>query len=255
MNSIAVSVLVFGIIMASAWIGSSLRSKIPQHHLSDESKDIIKVGIGGIVTLAALVLGLLVASAKNAYDTKYAEIQQGAAKILFLDRTLRQLGPQGQAARDTLRRFLSAKVDYAWMSSPSTAVVNPTAGYDAKSSGEQLEQLIMAITPANDSQRTLQARALQLVYDLVQTRWLIFEQSASALSVPLLAMLVFWIAVITAALSMLAPSNGTVRAVGALCAAAVASTIFMIIEFDQPFEGVMRISQAPLRNAIAILNQ
>ena len=238
--------------LASGWLGGFLRDRLPKHHLSDESKDAIKIAIAGVTTLAALVLGLLVASAKSSYDTKFAEVQQGAAKILLLDSTLRELGAPGDKPRELMRRFLMVKLNYSFISSEP---MPSEPGAPAEFGIDQLQKVVGGIVPTNDAQRAMQNRAVQLTYELAQMRWLLYEQSGRTISTPLLVVLVFWLAMITASLSLLAPRNGTVRAVGLLCILAVSSTIFILLEMDEPFRGLIRIPDTPLRNAIAGLNR
>jgi hypothetical protein len=256
LSALAISVVVFAVLMGSALLGSFLKAALPEHHLSDESKDIVKVGIGLLVTLSALVLGLLVASAKSSLDTKSEEIQQAAAKIILLDRTLRQFGSEADPARNRLREFLTSKVDLAWVKGDAR-----TPGSDAATGRpiiqgiEEFQALLTALSPITDTQRLLRARALQLSDDLAQTRWLLIEQSGSSIPTPFLVVLVFWLAMIAACLGVFAPRNATVMAVSLVCTLSVASAIFLILELDRPFEGLMRISDAPLRIAIIRLNQ
>src|ERR1700675_83416 len=101
--------------MGGAFLGTFMQTALPKHHLSDESKDMVKVGIGLLVTLSALVLGLLVASAKSSFDTKSEEIQQAASRIILLDRNLRQFGPEADTARSLLRQTVTSKVDLTWV--------------------------------------------------------------------------------------------------------------------------------------------
>ena len=252
MSELSISLIVLVIMLASGWLGGFIRDRLPKHHLSDESKDSIKIAIAGVTTLAALVLGLLVASAKSSYDTKFAEVQQGAAKILLLDSTLRELGTPGDKPREFMRRFLTVKLNYSFIGSQPTP---SDPGAPAEFGINQLQRAVGGIVPTNDAQRPLQNRAAQLTYELAQTRWLLYEQSGRTISTPLLAVLVFWLAIITATLSLFAPRNGTVRAVGVLCVLAVSSTIFILLEMDEPFRGLIRIPDTPLRNAIAVLNR
>src|SRR5262252_2731014 len=101
-SALAISLIAFIVVLAGAWLGAAVSKKLPKHHLDSESKDMIKVGIGFLATLAALVLGLLIASAKSSFDTKSEEVQQAAAKIVLLDRNLRQYGAAADPARDYL---------------------------------------------------------------------------------------------------------------------------------------------------------
>ena len=111
MNELLVSSLIAVAILAAAWIGGSLRRVLPEHHLTDDTKDMVKVGIGFLATLAAMVLGLLVASAKSSYDTKVEEVQQLAAKLILLDHNLRDLGPDVDPVRERVRATLVDRVE------------------------------------------------------------------------------------------------------------------------------------------------
>src|SRR5512136_1153951 len=114
MSALAISVIAFLVVLGGSWIGAFFASVLPKHHLSEESKDMIKVGIGFLATLAAMVLGLLVASAKSSYDTKVEEIQQIAAKLILLDRNLREVGPSADPIRANLRQLLSERILPVW---------------------------------------------------------------------------------------------------------------------------------------------
>ncbi len=107
MGSLTISLLCFAGIFCAALIGMSIRKVLPEHHLSETTWDSIKIGTGLIATLTALVLGLLVNSAKNAYDTINEEIFQGGAKVILLDRVLSRYGPEARTVRAELRRFLT----------------------------------------------------------------------------------------------------------------------------------------------------
>jgi hypothetical protein len=65
-----------------------LRRVLPEHHLSTDSKDVVKLGMGLIGTMAALVLALLIASAKSSFDTQSNEVMEMSADFMLLDRTL-----------------------------------------------------------------------------------------------------------------------------------------------------------------------
>jgi len=252
LRPLAISVTVLIVLMLSTWLGSVLNPRLPKHHLSDESKAMVMVGIGFIATLAALVLGLLLASAKSAFDTKSEEIEQAAARIILLDRNLRQYGSAANPARDLLRGLVSSKVDLI-RDTGRTLVTVPGA---SKALGiEEIQEAIRALSPSSDAQWSIQTRSLKLAADLAQTRWLLVGQAGSAIATPFLIVLVLWLAVILGCLSLVAPRNGTVIAVSFLCALSFASAIFLLLEMDRPFEGLLRISDAPLRSAVKYLNE
>src|SRR5262249_20181757 len=114
MSELFISTLVVIAILGAAAIGGAVRTMLPQTHLSEDTKDMVKVGIGFLATLAAMVLGLLVASAKSSYDTKVEEVQQVAAKLILLDSNLRELGPQAEPVRKRLRHVLADRILPLW---------------------------------------------------------------------------------------------------------------------------------------------
>jgi hypothetical protein len=222
---------------------------LPAHHLTAESKDLVKLGMGLVGTMAALVLGLLVASAKGSYDTQSSEVVQMSANLMLLDRTLAHYGPETKEVRDLLRMAASRMHDQIWSTSgPATA--DPKAA-----GGEVLYDKLQALSPQNDLQRSAQAQALSFGVAIGQTRWLLFEQRGSSLSWPLLVVVVFWLSIIFVSFGVFAPPNGTVVATLLVCALSVSGALYLVLELDQPFSGLIRISDAPLRNAIARLGQ
>lgn len=248
MNALAVSGVVLACVVAGALLGAFLRSILPQHHLSDESKDIVKVGIGLIATLVALVLGLLVASAKSSFDTKSDEIKQGAANVILLDRELRKYGPSADKARMTLRQVVAFRLKAPWNEASLRSLGESTDR--GRPTIEEVGDRIRELSPENDNQRWLQGQALQLSTQLAQARWLVVEQMGSTISMPFLVMVVSWLAVIFASLGLFAPRNATVWVVIILCATAVSTAVLLILELDRPFEGLITLSKEPFRNAL-----
>ncbi|MGO9831348.1 MAG: hypothetical protein ACLPJH_14515 [Myxococcaceae bacterium] len=252
MNASAIALVVFLCVLCGALFGGLLRSALPAHHLSEESKDVIKVSTGLIATLVALVLGLLIASAKSSFDTKSEEIQTSAAKVMLLDRELRRLGPAADKARLALRRGVAFRLAQQW-GEDSFRTLGQTRGGVA--TVDQVEDSVRDILPANDGQRWLQGRALALASDISQTRWLLMEQAAGAIAVPFLVILVFWLFVIFTSLGLFAPRNFTVYVAITLCALSVSSAVLLILELDRPFQGFITISKEPLRYALSQLEQ
>ncbi len=236
--------------MGGAVLGSILRDVLPKEHISDESRDIVKVALGLIATLAALVLGLLVATASSSLGTKVQEVQQAAAKIILIDRNLRQYGRQGNEARNHLRQSVIAA---AHALSPSANAV--ASGLPLAAAIEEFQHQLRILEPTNEEQRLLQMRLVQLGQEVAQTRWLLVEQGESSIRTPLLVVLIFWLTTLFAGLSLLTPRNKTVTMVAVFCALSVSSAIFLVLEMDRPFDGLFRISDEPLNNALAELNR
>src|SRR4029434_6962713 len=110
MSDNTIGLLVLMCTFGASLLGMLLRPALSQHHLSADTKDCVKLGMGLVATMAALLLGLLVAAAQSAYDTQRNEVIQIAAKIVFLDRVLANYGPESADARLLLRRMVEGAV-------------------------------------------------------------------------------------------------------------------------------------------------
>ena len=255
-NSIITALVVFAVLMGATLLGSSLGRRLPTTHVTGATWSSVSLGLGFISTMAAIVLGLLVASAKGSYDAKHDQVQSAAAKFIVLDRTLRQYGPETQSVRALLLERAKSLASMDWIrkeqaSSDARTAPAPPATYGY----EQIWLAVQTLSPANDVQRALQVRALGILDQLGQTRWLLTAQSSEGISTPMLVALVVWLAVIAGCASVFAPRHRTMFVVALLCAISVSGTIFLLMELYDPFGGVMRMSNAPLQTAIAVLSQ
>src|SRR5262249_39538363 len=165
---------------------------LPEHHLSPDAKDVVKLGMGLLGTTAALVLGLLIASAKNSFDTQNDEIKQAAANVLVLDHALAQYGPETKDIREAIRRGLAVRLAMTWPEEGQARLETP----DTTGALEAVEGKVRELSPQNDSQRSCQSRALQVLGDLEQTRWLLFGGAGNSIQTPFLVVVVLWITVI-----------------------------------------------------------
>jgi hypothetical protein len=252
MSSIAISSIVFACVFGGAITGTLLRGPLPQHHLSADSKQAVKLAMGLIATLSALVLGLLVSSAKSFYDAQSAELTEMSAKVVLLDRLLARYGPEAKEARDLLRATVVDNLDRVWPQEHrrTSEGATPTAG------SEVLLDKIQALSPTDDKRRWVQAQALSMAIGLGQTHWLMYEQGvAASVSKPMLVVLVFWLTVIFFSFGLFAPRNATVTTALFVSGLSVSGAIFLILEMYMPFRGLIEISSAPLRGALAHLGQ
>ena len=254
MSSIVISCIVFACIFAGTVLGMILRAFLPEHHLSSESKDVVKLGMGLIGTMTALVLGLLIASAKNSFDTQRNGLAQLSANFILLDRALAHYGPESKDAREMLRASVADLLQHTWPQESSQSG-QPAAKEQTEGKYEGLYEKIQELTPKNDSQRALQSQALKTGTDIAQMRWLMFSQKGSSIPTPFLVVMVCWLALILASFSLFAPSNATVFSTLFVCALAVSSAVFLILELDRPFDGMIQVSSAPVRNALAQLGR
>jgi hypothetical protein len=243
MSPLLVSAIVFACVYGGALLGFALR--VPEHHRDGDSRDVLKASTALIATMAALVLGLLVASAKGSYDNQREELIHICADVALLDRALAYYGPEAAATREQLRSTVVAAFTQLWKtgSEPPSAV------------GEALYDGIERLPAANDQQRSIKAAATQLAVGLGRTRWLMHAQSGSAISTPLLVIVVFWLTILFVSFGVYAKPNATVHVALLVCAVSVAAAIFLILEMDSPFQGLIKVSDAPLRDVLSRLGR
>ena len=245
--------IVFACSFAGALLGMWLRTALPEHHLTAESKDTVKIGIGLIATMTALVLGLVTASAKSSFDDVDSAVKQTAIEVLALDRVLARYGAETGEIRKGLQQLLGARIDMIWGSSKPADLdpMRSTAG----SEGERLAEALRSLKPRDEAQRALQSRALDLAEKLLQARWLAIASSETSVPLPFLVILGCWLTITFSSFGLFAPRNATVLVVLFVCALSGASAVFRVLELGGPFDGLLRVSAVPLRHAHAHLNQ
>ena len=221
--------MVFAGAFGGALLGLRLRSALPHPHLNADTKDVVKLAMGLVATMTALILGLLVASAKGSYDTQKNGVIQMSAKIAFLDRVLALYGSAAADARTELRLSVEEGLARMWPDEKN----QPARLDPSRSRGLALYQAVQKMTPTDEEHRTLKAQVVQLVTELGQMRWLLFEQAGSSISTPLLVVVSAWLAVIFTSFGLFAPPNGTVVVALMVASLSVAGCLFLILELDQ----------------------
>jgi Protein of unknown function (DUF4239) len=246
MNTILTAGIVFGCLIGAVVLGRILRRLLPEDHLTADSRDTIKLAMGLVATMSALVLGLLVSSAKGSYDTERSEVIQMAAKVAFLDRLLSVYGLEAVEARARFHEAVKVAIGQMW---PEQAGRPGKLGPDTQA-GNSVYAAVQDLSPHDDTQRKLKDQATTVATDLGQLRSLLLAQAVASISKPMLIILVTWLVVIFLGFSVLAPPNPTVLFALMVSALAVSGAIFLILELDQPFAGVIRISSEPMVNAL-----
>jgi hypothetical protein len=249
MGSLALSSIIFVLILFGILIGTLLRGALPKHHLSKDSQDAVRLGVGLIATIAGLVLGLLIAAAKGSFDTKSSQVTQITADLILLDTLLARYGPDAVPIRKQMRSAIGPFVDRIWHD--REANVGTTFATNAEA--EQVYLEIQALSPGNELQRSLQARAAQVSTDLAQTRLMLFVERGSSMPAPFLAVLVFWLIIIFASFSLFSDMNATVFTSLCIFALSASCAIFLILELNDPFTGLIGISSTALREALGPL--
>ena len=240
------------IVFASAELGRLIRRELPESHLDDESEAVVKLAMGVVGTLTALVLGLLVATANSSYNASNQEVTSIAANVIRLDRLLRRYGPEVDGLRNQLRLYTIMKLEDLFPEGSATphTLDNPATVRLL----EELQDRLAALEGHNAHQRWLLSEALQLTTAVVGSRWLLAERESFGIAVPLLVLVVFWLCVLFMSFGLFAPHNATVTVVLFLCALAAAGAIQMTLDLSRPFEGIVRLSAQPMKHALDVIN-
>ena len=253
MGALAIAAVMLGCSYGAALLGLFLHGRMRERHLDADTRDVVKLVMGLVATMSALVLGLLVASANTSHQQQATELANLSANIIMLDQTLALYGPDAQALRDGLSQDIRRTHDTIWS---STGVRPENLNSAELQRVSRAARAHMSGLPAkNESEQQLKSRALSLADSIAKSRLLMFENSGSQIPWPFLVVLIFWITVLFFGFGLLSRFNWTVAAALFLGSLSFAGAIFLILELSEPYHGILQVSDAPLRNAIAQLNR
>jgi hypothetical protein len=266
MSEIGSALFVFAVLLAGTAAGAFVRPLLPEEHKAHETVQLLHLVVGMLVTFAALVLGLLTASAKSNFDTVSNDFRGYAADLIQLDASLRDYGPQADGARRLLRAYTAAAIASTWAGEPA-----PAGDYYPKDlrSGQSQEKLessqlgemldaagreVRRFDPQDAFHKSLAAISLVQFTRVEQARWKLIEEAHSSISHPFFGTLTFWLLVIFLCFGLIAPRNALALVIISLGALSIASAIYAIVDLDTPFGGAIAISSQPMRDALVHMN-
>lgn len=249
MDAITTSLLVAGCIFGGGLVGLTLHRVLPEAHLTKETQDVVRLGTGMLSVLASLVLGLLIATAKTSFDTTDGEIRSYGADLILLAETFRDYGDGANGPAATLREYTQRLLQDDWPPKGERRFV--AEDVEAGALMEHVRERIRALTPDSPGQTWLRDQGLLISTSLLRQRWLLIEQAEPSVRGVILAVLVVWITLIFVSFGLNAPRNGTVVAAFFVCSLAIGGSIFLILQLDTPFDGIIRISSRPITTALA----
>jgi len=247
MGSLGVALLIAAVTFAGALFGIWLRRHLPEHHVDSDSKDVIKLAMGLVATMTALVLGMVVSSAKAEFNAEDSNVNASAANVLQLDRVLARYGVETAEIRGLIQRALARRIAQVW---PETGSIDSLDDPQMERGLEGIVDRILALDPKTDGQHWLQTQALQIVTALQSNRWLMLERESAGIAHPFVIVVVCWLTLIFGSFGLFAPRHATSIAALAVCAVSVAAAIFLILEMEHPYQGLIKISPAPLLFAL-----
>ncbi len=247
MNSLTKSLIALACVFGAALLGMFWRTRVPGEYQASESKDVIRLVMGLVVTTVAIALGLLVGSAKTFYDTQNGEMAQLAGNFVLLDRMLAQYGPEAHDTRAALRYLLDDQIQTEGQRLGTTAFSNIKSG---TSVGESILDKIRTLSPKNDDQKFFKQQGLNLEVQIEQLRWLMYAQNMVPFPGFLLVMLIAWLIVLFVSFGIFAPRNPLVLAGFLASSAAICGSILLVLQMYNPQHGLIHVSDAPLRAAL-----
>ncbi len=253
MDAASIAGISFACIFAGALVGMLLRPYLPGHHLSKESLDVVKVAVGMIAAMSSLVLGLMTASVKGSFDLVDRQHRLYAARLIQLDDALRHYGPGAADARVRLKQYVERVI-----AQNAAAADNYRGSIEDTTAGDLLDAVkddIAVLDFKTDAQHRFGGEAARLIDEIVSIRWGLIEQAGGSIVPAFLIVLICWITVIFVSFGMMADTNATIVVALLLCAASIAGALFLIVEMDMPFNGIISISFKPLADTLAHFNR
>src|SRR6201987_1814346 len=251
MSSIEIGAITFGCVFGGALLGIIVGRKLPEHHLTSETKDVVRLGMALVGTIGALVLSFFVTSAKGYHDRQVNELTQMSAKVVVLGRILQFSGPEASEARQTLRAMVGQVLLSTWPNEQTeNAQIPPRTARPA-----DLYNQIEGLAPKEDKQRIMQSQASGLLISVGEVRWLMIEEAALKMNPLVILVLDFWLTCLFVSWGLYSPKNATALTSLFVTALSVSAAIFLIVELYTPYTGMLRVPSAPLRMAYETLAQ
>jgi hypothetical protein len=232
-------------------IGMLLQKHIPAAELGPSTKEVIRLGAGFLTTLAAVLISLMIASAKNSYDTQAAHFRMLAAYLVETDQLLVQYGPETTQIRILMRQAVPAAVDRIWREKRSA---NQDSAFTSASLAEQVNGAIAMLSPTTDVQRAVKRRLEEASAEIAKTRLLMFADGDRAILTPFLLILIFWLAVVFASYALFVEPRPVVIAALLVFAFSISSALFLVADLSQPFAGLMQLPKEQLRSTLSSIN-
>ncbi len=253
MDAIGVSLIAFALMVGGTFGGAMLRRSVSDHHLDSHARDVVRLGAGLLATISGLLLGLLINSANSSFASQNLQVKHLASDITLLDQLLMRYGPEAQAARELLRSSVQPLVDEVWgdggTSAPREHVLQ-TNGPAAS-----LFLALHDLSPRNELQTSIRTQMIQTMTDIAKGRLTLFEQADSALPLPFLVTLLFWLTAIFASFSLFSPLNPISIAALLVIAASASGALYLILEMSQPFSGLMQIPRSTIADALSVFGK
>lgn len=246
MYNFLVSFIIFIFLSFSALATMFLHRKMRPHYWDDETAAVVRLIANIFVVMTSLVFGLMMNSAKNTYEAIDSNVHAFGTDIIVLDRTLRNYGPDTAVARKQLDNYVEE------------AILSPTRGSDNHQekpdlTGQLLDKLgkeLARIEPTSDYKAQILLDIRQQYHNIVEQRWGLIEKSEGSMPIPIIAMLAAWLTLIFASYGYRSPKNAITISMVIVSAFLISSSLYLVLDMNEPFSGPISISDMPLKRAL-----
>lgn len=247
-----VALLVFLALEGGALFGMGSQRWLKAHHLSKETQEAVKLGVGMVAAMASLILGLMTASVKGNFDTTGKDVQQYATLLTILDATLQHYGPAAKPAREALRAYTVHAMNETWPDANNAPVL--VASFKSEQMLERVGHEIRILEPSGPEQADLKAEALDRFKTLNALRWTLIAEAVTEIPPVFIVVLIIWLTLIFASFGLFSPVNLVSLIVFPLCALSLAGAIFLILEMSSPFDGVIMVGPEAIQRSLEHMN-
>jgi hypothetical protein len=265
MRTVGIALLLLALLLIASNVGLFLQRWMREHHRSRNTIDSVRLVITMLVTFAALVLGLLVTASKNSFDEHTQVVRHFGTRLIELDFRLREYGPQADPIRAVLRRYTAAMIASTWPNEQVPPGDYPSHLVPAMPNSFESELLTglfrQAVTMVDNlkSDTSFQTRlapvAASAMKAALDARWAMIEGALPTISSSFLLLLMLWLVIIFVTFGLASPRNGVIQVVILLSALSVASSLYLIVDLDSPFGGLLWVSSQPMRDALMHMDQ
>jgi hypothetical protein len=239
----------FVAIFAGSAIGFLIGKFLPEEDRGAPTERVVQGAMRTMSLLSALVLGLLVASAKSKFDTNNGQIEQFAAQLMMLNGELTNFGAGAADARMTLETYTSAKINDVW----NDQIVVTGQHENPAPVLDRLQRQVLSLAPQDEFQRAMARGAADVVAQLVREKWLLVAEQSARAPQPFLLALMAWVGVLFLLIGLFAPRNAITIATVLVCGLSIGSAVGMIEDLDQPYGGFIAVSPEPMQAALALM--
>jgi hypothetical protein len=254
--------VIFVLLLGASSVGMALRPRLHEKHRANDTVDHVRLVVSILVTLTALVLGLVLTEVKSSFDTFDSRVRAFAGDITNLDLHLREYGDEAKPIRGILREYVAAAIADSWRDEPPPSGVYPRfsrpVGVERHELGALLVRMDTAIhrldPPDGFHQRLAQSLSNRMDETLSARRRLI-ETAHDTITWPLMVAICAWLTVVFGVFGLLAPRNAVVHLTIVICAFCVTSAIFLTDDFDSPLDGLLHVSSQPMRDTLSHIDE